>query len=159
MKQGCRQPRGGGNLKKGKNDMRKSHGFTLIELMIVVAIVGILAAIAYPSYQQYTRRAARAQAEATMMNIMQNEERYFTSNNTYIASGANTFAEWSDPSGPSASSKYGITYAATGSLSTDLKITATPQNGFADPDCGVLTLNNLGVKTATPPGTVASCWK
>ncbi len=136
--------------------MRKLHGFTLIELMIVVAIVGILAAIAYPSYQQYTRRAARAQAQATMMNIMQNEERYFTSNNAYIASAnaGNTFQTYS---GDQASPKYGIAYAAIGALTTDLMITATPNN--ADPDCGVLTLNNLGVKTATLPGTVASCWK
>ncbi len=60
-------------------------GFTLIELMIVVAIVGILATIAYPSYQDYVRRSARAEARAAMLNMAQLQERNFSDRGAYVA--------------------------------------------------------------------------
>ncbi|MCC4620365.1 type IV pilin protein, partial [Xanthomonas cassavae CFBP 4642] len=61
------------------------NGFTLIELMIVVAVVGILAAVAYPSYAEHIRKSRRAQAKADLVEYAQMAERSHTTNNTYAS--------------------------------------------------------------------------
>ena len=66
--------------------MHKDKGFTLIELMIVVAIVGILAAVAYPSYQDHVRKGNRAAAQAFMMEVAQRQQNYLLNNRSYAAS-------------------------------------------------------------------------
>ena len=65
--------------------MKKQKGFNLIELMIVVTIIGILAAIAYPQYSQYVTQARRNDGIATLLQIMQQQERFFTEQLTYTA--------------------------------------------------------------------------
>jgi len=69
--------------------MKKSGvgGFTLIELMIVVAIVGILAAIAYPSYTEYVQRSRIAEATSTLSDMRVRQERYYQDNRTYVSAG------------------------------------------------------------------------
>lgn len=64
---------------------RLASGFTLIELMIVVAIIAILAAIAYPSYAEAVRKGRRAEARTALLQLMQQQERFMTQNNTYQA--------------------------------------------------------------------------
>ena len=74
------------NLCWGK--VRHIKGFTLVELMIVVAIVAILAAIAYPSYAESVRKGRRAEARAALTELLQQQERFMTQNNTYRAFAA-----------------------------------------------------------------------
>lgn len=67
---------------------REHHGFTLIELMIVVAIIGILAAVAYPSYQEHVKSSRRAEAQSALMGLAAAMERHFTASNTYKGAGS-----------------------------------------------------------------------
>ena len=75
---------------RNSND-RRVDGFTLIEMLITVAIIAILAAIAYPSYTEYTRRSERANARAALTNAVQCMERQLTTNNTYPTTVGTSF--------------------------------------------------------------------
>lgn len=142
---------------------RHTRGFTLIELMIVVAIVAILAAISYPMYTQYVIRANRADGKALLNRIAGEQERYFTARGRYTdnITGAK-------PGGlgfASAESENGC-YRATvelGNGGMSYTLTATPivtdrcGDQTRDSKCGSLTLTSLGVKNATGPDGTA-CW-
>lgn len=147
------------------NKFYRQAAFTLIEVMIVVAIVGILAAVAYPSYQEFVRRGARAEARAAVLNMAQLQERNFSDRGLYAAVDGSSAAPWlaiNYFSGSSyASRKYDITVGinvVVGSNTLPYVITATPANGFTDPTCGNLTLDSSGTKGSTA-GTVDTCWR
>lgn len=137
---------------------KKRQGFTLIELMVAVAIVGVLAAIAYPSYLGAVTKSARAEAKGVMFDLSQMEERYFTNNDAYLtvnASPASPPSGWKNYSGSSLSArKYNISVAVNGRTFT---ISATPTNGFSDSTCGILTLTDDGTKGSNI-GASSPCW-
>lgn len=137
--------------------LRCQAGFTLIELMIVVAIVGILAAVAYPSYQDYVRRANRADAQADVLELAQWMERRFTIANRYAAADGDftatlPFNQTPRTGGP----RYNLT-AVVGGTGQTFTLTATPAGGQVGDACGTLTINQLGVTTPAAAGG-RPCW-
>lgn len=125
----------------------RSRGFTLIELMIVVAIVAVLAAIAIPSYSQYAIRAARTAAEGDLIENAQYMERRFTAEGTYASV---TNANLPVPTSPrDANTLYNITFTAN-PTATAFTLQAVPVAGTqqAGDSCGTLTYSSTGVKCA-----------
>ena len=119
-----------------------THGFTLIELMIVVVIVSILLAIAIPGYSSYMRKSRRSDTEATMMDIAQREQQYLNDQRAYAASTA--ALQYALPA--DVSNYYTITIAAPAAAPPTFVITATPIAGTPQAGDPVLTLDNNGVR-------------
>lgn len=139
------------NIQPRHGRSRTPGGFTLIELMIVVAVVAILAAIAYPSYQEYLRKARRAQAKADLVELAQMAERHHTVNNSYATWGTAMPFE----SSPRTGTEHYSLEAATDAGSFTL--TATPTSASQASDrCGVLEIDQTGRKTHSK-GTDAEC--
>ncbi len=123
---------------------KKSTGFTLIELMIVVAIIGIIAAIAYPSYQDQVRKSKRTDGHTKIMDAMARQERFFSENNTYTTD-MTALGYATDPV-DSDNGHYEISGAACdGDIAQCVKLTATAQGGQASD--GDLTLDSTNAKT------------
>ena len=133
--------------------VKSSRGFTLIEIMITVAIIGILAAVALPAYQNYVLRAGRTEGQAALMDISARLEQYYLGNKTYTEDipgdlNTNTTTE---------SNRYQIDVAGC-PIATCYLITATAVNAqAADATCTTLTLNSSDVKGATGTDPDA-CW-
>lgn len=143
---------------------RRVFGFTLIELMITVAIIGILAAIAYPSYTQYVQRANRAEAQAMLMENVQFLERNFTTANRYDeTSGGATIDDASLPrtqSPETGTARYDITVNMGAAPAQTFTLSATPTGTMSGDACGTYTLTNTGVQGAgvTTGSVLAQCW-
>jgi len=144
---------------------RSQHGITLIELMVVVAVVGILAMIAVPSYRQYVVKSNRAAAEAFIMSVANKQEQYMLDARTY----AGVAADPGDSSGlttlglsaPNDVSKnYNIKIGAVSNAPPTYKITAEPTGSQAtnDTQCGSVSINQAGTKAISGTGSVAACW-
>jgi len=151
--------------------IKASHGFTLIELMITVAIVGILAGIAFPSYTDAVLKSRRAEGRTALQDLLLQQERYMTQRNTYLAFTTNTGTGATTPSGAPfkvfsgdslGTSAYILSSdqcqdgAGTIALNNCVRVIATPVK--TDADANVLRITSTGIKDCT--GTKPTvCWK
>jgi type IV pilus assembly protein PilE len=140
---------------------RQAQGFTLIEVMVVVAMIAIIATIALGSYRDSTVRANRSAAASYTLEVANLQERFLLDNRAYAASMA---ALGATPP-PEVSDNYTVTTTndidANGTVDSPpaYQVTATPTGAQAsdDTDCGWLRINNLGAKTSQHSG--ARCWR
>jgi type IV pilus assembly protein PilE len=155
---------------------RAVRGFTLLELMITVAIIGVIAAVAYPAYTGSVLKARRAEGRAALTELLQQQERYLTQTGSYMtfaagATGANGTTRagagqsivFRTTSGTSAgNAAYDLAAAActaaSGAMALNecVQLSAVPRR--SDPQAGTLTLRSTGLKSCN--GSNASiCWK
>jgi len=141
---------------------QQKNGFTLIELMVTVAIVGILAGMAYPSYQDSVMKSRRADAKGALLGFANAMERHFTETNSYLGAGT-TAGNTGAPTIFSTTSPidggtpyYNLTInAATASTYT---LNAAPTGAQTNDKCGTLSLTQTGVRGISTALSVTDCW-
>ncbi len=140
-----------------------NHGFTLIELMIVVAIVGILAAIVYPMYSDSILKARRAEGRKALLELLQQQERFFTQNGRYsMMTGADASAFKNFSGDNLENSHYSLTAqgcaAPNDNLNLCITLIATPNK--TDAVVGSLTVDSTGIKSCIngTDTTKSKCW-
>jgi type IV pilus assembly protein PilE len=151
--------------------MHRRSGFTLVELMIVVAVIGILAALAWPSYSHHMVRTRRVEGQVALIEAMQQQERYQFQHNTYVAfsstdrdGDAQDFKWWSGHDASSSAYELDAHACPDGTIEECVEIRARPGTDkvdprFRDPDCGALTLDSVQRQGAqTAPGSSVHCW-
>ena len=147
-----------GFMRSSKHAGRRgcAAGFTLIELMITVAVMGVLAAIAYPSYMNYVARGNRSAAQSFMLEVTSRQERYLLDARQYAADLATLGMTVPDTVSPN----YSVTITGVTAAPPGYVVQAAPIGGQAnnDANCGTLTIGGTGAKAASGPGGVANCW-
>lgn len=153
----------------------RHQGYTLIELLIVVAVIGVLASIAIPAYQQSVMRGNRSVAQAGLMDLANRQEQFYLNNKTYTAdmanlgypaglvftsSGSSALALNNNQTPVGSTSGERVYFLLINSASaTAYSLSAVPQLTQAnDAECGTLALTNLGARTESGSATATDCW-
>ncbi|MBC3933625.1 type IV pilin protein [Undibacterium curvum] len=151
--------------------MKKNNGFSLIELVIVVAILGLITAFAVPAYQSHALKTKRAEAKTALVKLMLQEEQFYTQNNSYIVFSQSStdaaekkFTWFSGATAPVSNYEIKATACTGDVIQSCVLLTAMPgtinvNKAFSDAVCGNLTLTSTGVKGFTgSQGTKDLCW-
>jgi type IV pilus assembly protein PilE len=140
---------------------RRSRGFTLIEVLIVLAVIGLLSAVAIPSYSEYARRSQRIEAQTALNEAAQFMQRFYAVNDRYDRQRDGTQVELPPTLQrvPAAGAKrYDIVVAEVSP--TGFTLEARPTGGMEKDRCGVLVLNGLGQRNVrNAKSGVADCWR
>jgi len=159
---------------------RRAAGFTLVELIVAMAIIAILTAIAVASYTSYVTRAKRAAARQVLVQAAQLLERNYTVSGCYsyttadaCRAGSGTAVSLPQRAPAEGTASYSVAFSP-GTGGQTFTLTATPcgasgatcsaaggafEAGYTDPNCGAYTLDNAGTKGVTGTGGVTSCWQ
>ena len=137
--------------------MKNHKGFTLIELMIAVAIIGILVAIALPNYQRYILKSHRSAAINAVMELASRQARYYTTNNTYTTSLV-TLGYAADPMPVASSTEHYYDLSVSAVNATSYTVSAAPSGGQTKDTCGTYSYTDLGIKSVSS-GSMSDCWK
>ena len=129
---------------------RRSAGFTLIELMIAVAIVAVLLAVAMPSYREHVRKSSRAEAQAYMMAVETRQQQFLVDTRAYAA----TVAVVGVAVPANVNAAYTLDMPTPTAVPPAYTLTLTPKTGQSGERCGILSINSAGTKTAA----VSGCW-
>jgi len=140
----------------------RSQGFTLVELMIAVAIVAILSRVAYASYINQVYKSHRVDAKTALLDLATREERLFSVRNQYETTNPSNLGYSGTAFPINVQSSNGVYYTLsflTGATATTYTAVATPQGKQANDTCGTYQLSQLGVQSNTGNTTAtASCW-
>jgi len=140
---------------------KKPYGFTLIELMITLAIVAILAAIAYPSYREQVARGRRSEAQIALLDAAQWMERQYTLGNRYDQKADGTAIDAAALPSLSARTQaaYTLAFASGQPTASAFTLTMAPKGPMTGDRCGTFELSNRGEKTVSGGTAQASdCW-
>lgn len=128
------------------------RGFTLIEMMITVALIAILAAVALPAYRDHLRKTRRAEAQAFLMAVAARQQQFLVDTRGY----ATTLTAVALATPPNVAASYDLVLASVAGPPPSFQLTATPRASTDQPKerCGTLSIDQTGAKTAA----LASCW-
>lgn len=134
--------------------LRRRRGFTLVEVMIAVAVIGILTAVALPSYRQHVANSRRADARAAILSLAQLMERWYTERGTYVGATVGASGIY-----PSASPQGYYTMSISAQDATTFTISAAPAGAQTGDACGSYTYTQAGTRGVSGGSrTVAQCW-
>ncbi len=136
-------------------------GFSLIELMIVVAIVAIIASIAYPSFQEQLRKGRRTDCHNALLKIAAQQERFHDEFGIYTSSITGPFSAvggLANSDNQSDEGFYSVTAAQIGGSNQTYLLSCVPQGAQAGDSCGNITLNHVGTRDRTGPMALLQCW-
>lgn len=140
--------------------VKKQLGLTLVELMVVVAVLAVLASIAYPLFTNQVQKARRADAKIALQNIALAQERYYTINGEYAGTLSSLQVSAPIQGGVSDEGYYTISVARSGTDNEQFSATANASGSGAqasDSNCAQFRIDQLGTKTATDGGST-NCW-
>jgi type IV pilus assembly protein PilE len=134
------------------NMNRTMRGFTLIEAMVVVAILGIIVAFGYPSYRDQVMKSRRSEGMSALLELADRLERYYSDKGTYVgATPANIFRSTTEKG------NYQLTIDSQDAIA--FAVSAAPLGGQTEDRCGKFTLTSQGAKTVSGPLSSDDCWK